>query len=147
MRFGSYRKWLIYWMYLIAIAHLVGGILVSWFSNIDSLDAYHNDILRRFGEPSIQLHHLHIWWLNLFGATLQNVAIFMGILIYIGNKVRNALVWLWMAVGLVVWFPQDIIISLRIDLWAHVWVDAIAMLVLLPPLIFLWIIDKDDARA
>lgn len=141
------RKWLIYWMYFVAFGHFIGGVLVSWFSNAEFFNGYHNEIVARFGTVNAQLHGLHIWWLNLFGATLQNIAIYMGVLVHVGNKTRSALVWIWMAIGLIIWFPQDIIISMRINLWIHVWVDVVAMLILLVPIMLLWAIDKKCAQS
>ena len=36
--------------------------------------------------------HSKLWWTSLFGATIQNLAIFIGILTYVGSKQRNAYV-------------------------------------------------------
>lgn len=143
---NSMRRWLIYWMYFIAVGHFVGGVLFAWFANLDALGSYHDSVVGRFGDLSIQLHQLHVWWLSLFGATLQNLAIFMGIVIYVGNKARDAAVWRWVVIGLVIWVSQDIIISLQVNLWVHVWVDSIALLVMLPPLLCLWWIDKHNPQ-
>jgi hypothetical protein len=136
------RPWLIVWMYLITFSHFACGILLAWFSNLTFFDQYHQTILEHFGELSVHAHKLQVWWLNLFGATLQNLAIFMGVLTYVGSKKNNAYVWTWMIVGLVLWAPQDMLISLRIDLWLHVWVDSIVLLIMLPPLIILWWNDR-----
>jgi hypothetical protein len=57
-----------------------------------------------------------VWWLSLFGATLQNLAIFVGALTYFVSKQRSAFIWLWLMIGLILWALQDMLISLRIDL-------------------------------
>ncbi len=142
MKAQTLRHWLIRWMYLITFGHFAAGILLAWFSSFHFFDQYHESILTRFGELSVHVHALQVWWLSLFGATLQNLAIFMGVLTYVGNKYRNHIVWAWMIVGLVLWAPQDMLISLQIDLWPHVWVDSIALAVMLPPLAILWWLDR-----
>lgn len=142
MNLQALRLWLIRWIYLLTFGHFAGGVLLAWFSNISLFDHYHLSILNQIGDFSATAHELQVWWLSLFGATLQNLAIFMGVLTYLGNKQRSALVWAWMIIGLILWAPQDMLISLRIDLWLHVWVDSIVLLLMLPPLIILWWVDR-----
>lgn len=141
------RAWLVRWIYLLTFGHFAAGVLLAWFSHFSFFDHYHQSILAQIGDFSITAHQLQVWWLSLFGATLQNVAIFMGVLTYVGNKQRSAFVWAWMIVGLILWAPQDMLISLRIDLWLHVWVDSIVLLLMLPPLIVLWCVDRKSAIA
>jgi hypothetical protein len=131
-------------MYFITFGHFISGVLLAWFSHFSFFEHYHQSILSQIGDISVAAHQLQVWWLSLFGATLQNLAIFMGILTYVGNKHRSASVWLWMMAGLVIWAPQDMLISLRIDLWLHVWIDLLALVMMLPPLIALWIIDRTN---
>lgn len=138
------RRWLIRWMYLITFGHFASGVLLAWFSNLNFFDQYHQSILTRFGDLSVHAHDLQVWWLSLFGATLQNLAIFMGVLTYIGSKKNHAYVWAWMIVSLILWAPQDMLISLRIDLWLHVWIDLFALAVMLPPLAILWWLDRNQ---
>ena len=142
MNSAALRPWLIRWLYLITLGHFAGGVLLAWFSNFSFFDHYHQSILDRFGDVSIHAHGLQVWWLSLFGATLQNLAIFMGVLTYVGSKQRSAFVWAWMIIGLILWAPQDMLISMRIDLWLHVWVDSFVLLLMLPPLIILWWVDR-----
>jgi hypothetical protein len=144
MNFYRLRPWLIHWIYFITFSHFVAGVLLAWFANYDMFDQYHQSILGAFwsGEVPAAARSLHIWWLSLFGATLQNLAIFMGVLTYIGNQQRKAFVWVWMIVGLTLWAPQDILISLQVNFWLHVWVDVAVLLLMLPPLICLWWNDR-----
>ncbi len=143
MNLQSLRTWLIRWLYLITFGHFAAGVLLAWFSHLSFFDQYHHSILNQIGDLSVTAHQLQVWWLSLFGATLQNLAIFMGVLTYVGSKQRSAFVWAWMIVGLILWAPQDMLISLRIDLWLHVWVDSIALLVMVPPLVVLYWIDRN----
>lgn len=142
-KFEAVRSLLIHWMYLITFGHFAAGLLLAWFSNSNVFDQYHQTILTQLGLAQTGTQSLQEWWLSLFGATLQNLAIFMGVLTYLGNKYRNAFVWLWMMIGLIVWAPQDMLISLRIDLWLHVWIDVLALMVMLPPLFILWRLDRN----
>lgn len=141
------RSWLVGWIYLLTFGHFAGGILLAWFSNLSIFDGYHQSILSQIGDASVTAHQLQVWWLSLFGATLQNLAIFMGVLTYVASKQRSSFIWAWMIVGLLLWAPQDILISLRINLWLHVWVDACVLLIMLPPLIILWCIDRKSVVA
>jgi hypothetical protein len=138
MKSHALRSWLIGWMYLLTLGHFLSGVLLAWFSNLSLFDHYHESILNQFGDFSAATHALQVWWLSLFGATLQNLAIFMGVLTYVASKQRSAFVWGWMIVGLILWAPQDMLISLRVNLWLHVWVDSVVLLLMLPPLFFLW---------
>jgi hypothetical protein len=119
------------------------GILVAWFANLSLFDGYHQSILTQFGGFSANAKTLQVWWINLFGATVQNLAIFMGVLTYIGNKQRSTFVWSWMIAGLIVWAPQDMLISLQVNLWLHVWIDSVALLVMILPLVILCLLDRN----
>ena len=124
--------------------HFVGGLLLPWVANTALLDSYHRSVLQSFWPEQIPSagRALQIWWLGLFGATLQNVAIFMGVLIYVADRQRAAFVWGWMVIGFVVWAPQDIVISMQANAWMHVMGDALALLLMLPPLLVLFFGDK-----
>jgi len=50
--------------------------------------------------------------------------------------------WGWLIAGLLLWAPQDILISVRGGVWSHVWLDLAALLALLPPLIWLYRYDR-----
>jgi len=142
--YQNLRYWLIVWMYLIAFGHFAVGVLLAWFSGLEIFNQYHQSILDQFAIVHASAQNLQEWWISLFGATVQNLAIFMGVLTYLGNKLRSATVWMWMIIGLVIWAPQDMLISLRIDFWLHVWIDVVALVLMLPPLIALWLIDRTN---
>jgi hypothetical protein len=145
MHVETVRLWLIRWLYLITVGHLAVGVLLAWFSNLSLFDHYHQSISERFGDLSVHAYAMQVWWISLFGATVQSLAIFMGVLTYVASKQRSAFVWGWMIIGLVLWAPQDMLISLQVDLWLHVWVDSIALAVMLPPLAVLWWLDRKHA--
>lgn len=138
----SIRKGLIIWLYLLVCAHFVAGVVLAWCSSLSLFDQYHQSILSQINDHSAAARQLQVWWVSLFGATLQNLAIIMGVLTYVANKQRNAFIWAWMIAGLLLWAPQDMVISLQIDLWIHVWVDLLALLLFVPPLFVLWRLDR-----
>lgn len=137
------RKWLIRWMYLVAIGHVLGGLLLAWLPHLPFLDSYHQSVLHGFWQTQVPEHAsaFHMWWLSLFGATLQNIGLLMGVLIYAGDKLRARWIWGWIIIGLVLWAPQDIIISLQANIFLHLWADVIALATMLPPLLILFFSD------
>ena len=141
------RNRLIVWLYLVTFGHFAAGILLAWFSHLAIFDHYHLTILNQIGDTSVGARQLNSWWLSLFGATLQNLAILMGVLIFAANRHGKAYIWLWMIIGLLVWAPQDMLISMQLNLRLHLWVDAIALLLLLPPLVILYWVDSKASRA
>ena len=50
--------------------------------------------------------------------------------------------WTWLIIGLLVWAPQDMLISLRASAVIHVWIDGFALLAMLPPLCWLCWYDR-----
>ncbi len=136
------RNRLVVWLYLITFGHFSAGILLTWFSHLAIFDSYHLTILTQVGDTSAGARQLNNWWLSLFGATLQNLAVLMGILIFVASKYGKAYIWLWMIIGLLVWAPQDMLISMQLNLRLHLWVDAFALLLLVPPLVTLYWIDS-----
>lgn len=92
-------------------------------------------------------HALQIWWVSLFGATIQTVGWWMLALVYLGARHRLAFAWGSLALGLIIWAPQDMWISAQADMWINVWIDALALITLLPPLFWLWREDNKNGEA
>jgi hypothetical protein len=132
------------WLYLIALGHLVGAVAMTWLVKLPLFTDYHQSILAAFGFASAQqeVMALHTWWMSLFGATLQAFAIFLLALVYLANRYRNAVIWLLLASVILLWAPQDMVISLQRNVWSHVWVDLAAIIALVPPLLILWWLDR-----
>ena len=131
-------------MYGIAAGHLAVGLMLPLVAGHAALDMYHRGIEAGFwinGAPPAA-RAAQIWWISLFGPTVQTLALWMGALIHIGDRQRSTFAWGWLIVGIVVWAPQDIGISLQAHAWAHVWIDCFAMITMLPPLAWLWRHDR-----
>lgn len=137
------RSWLVGWLYLIAFGHFVMAISITWCAGLPWFASYHQSILAAFDLP---LHagamEFQLWWIALFGATLQAFALFMLALMYLANRYRYAGIWLLLASVILLWAPQDIFISIQKNVWAHVWVDLAAVAALVPPLCVLWWLDR-----
>ncbi|VXC04108.1 cell division protein [Massilia sp. 9I] len=149
MRNDAARIWTIRWLYAVAAGHVLVGALLPWFAGDPVFGAYHGGIESAFwqaGAP-LQARGLQVWWISLFGPTVQLMALFMIALIHLADRLRQPQVWLWLAAGLLVWGPQDILVSLRAQVWPHVWIDLFALLVLVPPFVYLWRRDKAAMEA
>lgn len=138
------RTWMVRWLYAVAAGHVLVGALLPWFAAAPLFGAYHGGIENAFwpaGAP-LEARGLQTWWIALFGPTVQLMALFMSALIHLADRLRQPQVWLWLAAGLLVWAPQDILVSLRAQVWPHVWIDLFALVVLVPPLLWLWRRDR-----
>ena len=78
----------------------------------------------------------------MFGATLQSYGLYMLALVHIGNRLKRAMPWGWLIAGILLWAPQDMLISAQAQVWSHLWFDSVALLVLLPPLFWLYRHDR-----
>lgn len=144
MQSKTARTWLVRWMYATALAHLLAGILLPWIGNVAMFNAYHRSIEIAFwgtAAPSAARAQ-QVWWISLFGPTVQGLSLWMLALIRIGERQRSAFAWGAVFLGIVLWAPQDMLISLRADCWTHVWLDCFAVATMLPPLAWLWLLDR-----
>ncbi|KPY29739.1 Uncharacterized protein ALO52_05047 [Pseudomonas syringae pv. primulae] len=141
------RRMLVTWLYAAALAHVLGAIVFTWAGFAGWLDGYLLTLEQAFwtGAAPAAARAQQTWWAALFGATLQTYSLYMLALVHLGNRLKSHLPWGWLMAGLLLWAPQDIAISLRADVWSHVWLDGAALLALLPPL--LWLYRHDRAHA
>lgn len=144
MPLSSSRRVLVWWLYGVAVVHLAVGLLLSWAVHTGWFDSYLNSVERAFwgAAAPAAAREQHIWWLSLFGATLQSYSLYMLALIHLAARYRLSAAWGWLIAGLLLWAPQDILISVQAGVWSHLWVDTFALLVLLPPLFRLYRIDR-----
>jgi hypothetical protein len=137
------RLWVV-WLYAVAIAHLLGGVLLSWAGHSGLLDSYLSSVEHAFWSSDVPAaaRAQQVWWVALFGATLQAYAFCMLALVHIGNTLKQPMAWGWLMAGLLLWAPQDILISLSAGMASHLVVDLLALSVLLPPLFWLYRHDR-----
>jgi hypothetical protein len=143
------RRWAVRWTYASAAAHLLVGLLLPWLGGLALLDGYHGGIEAAFwdGAAPAAARAQQLWWMALFGPTIQSVAIWMAALTWIGDRQRSAAAWGWLIAGVLVWAPQDIAISLRADCWPNVWLDCFAVASMLPALVWLLLHDRRKVAA
>jgi hypothetical protein len=141
------RTMLIRWLLLVTAIHVAIGALLPWLADASVLNAYHAGIEGAFWQTDVpsQARGLQTWWMGLFGATVQVMALWMLALIHLANRLRHPPIWLWLIGGLLIWAPQDMLVSLRANCWPHVWADCAALAVMLPPLAWLWRHDRSAA--
>jgi hypothetical protein len=134
-------------MYAVVIVHLLVGLLLPWIDRLTIVETYHRDIEAAFwsnGAPAAARAQ-QVWWIDLFGPTIQGVALWMGALVHLGDKYRSVFAWTALIIGVVIWAPQDMWISLRADEWIHVWIDCLSLVVIVPPLLWLRKNDKKQS--
>lgn len=138
------RKWVVIYVYASIAAHLLVGALLPLVADAALFDGYHRGIEGAFWGDAIpaQARAQQVWWISLFGPTVQAAAVWMGALAWMGDRQRNSFAWGALIAGIVLWAPQDILISLQANCWAHVWLDTFAVAAMLPPLIYLFLIDR-----
>ena len=141
---ASLRTWAVRWTYAAIAGHLVVGLALPWLADAALLAGYHRAIETSFwgAQPPAAVHAAQVWWISLFGPTVQAAAVWMGALAYMGDRQRSAFAWGALIAGLLLWAPQDMLVSLRQDCWDHVVIDAVALAMLLPPLVFLFLADR-----
>lgn len=139
-----WRPRLITWLYAITLAHLLVGLLLPWCAGWTLLEPYHRLIEQHFwgGLAPAAARAQQQWWLALFGATLQNLSIYMLALIRICQQRPDARIWAALIAGLLLWAPQDMLFSASAGVWPNLLVDSLALLVLLPPLLILCRLDR-----
>jgi len=146
---ASLRTWAVRYTYAGIAAHLLVGALLPLMMNAALFDGYHRAIETAFWGPHVPAaaRAQQVWWISLFGPTVQAAALWMGALAWIGDRQRNSFAWGALIAGIVLWAPQDMLISLRADCWTNVWLDVIAVVGMLPPLIYLFFADRKKAQA
>lgn len=132
------------WLYTAAIAHSVVGLLLTWVPDLLLPKHYlqHIDAAFLQGAAPALAHAQQQWWIRLFGATIQSLGLWMLALVYFGHRYRAVSAWKFLLLGLVLWAPQDIALSLQRSVWLHVWNDLAAVTGMAPPLIWLWRYDR-----
>lgn len=144
MNHGALRTWVVRYIYAAIAAHLLVGMLLPLAAGAGIFEPYHRAIETAFWGPEVPAasRAQQLWWIALFGPTVQAAAVWMGALAWIGDRQRNAFAWGALIAGIALWAPQDILLSLQADCWPHVWIDLFAVVTMVPPLMYLLLIDR-----
>lgn len=145
----SLRTWAVRLTYFSIALHLLVGALLPLIVNAAIFNDYHRSIETFFWGLDVpaQARAHQSWWIALFGPTVQAAAVWMAALAYIGDRQRLRFAWGALIAGIVLWAPQDMLLSLRAACWRHVWLDTLALAGMLPPLFYLFYIDRAKAAA
>src|SRR5471030_2166261 len=141
------RKALVAWLYAMALVHLSVSIVLTWAGHSGMLDGYLHTLDHAFWAADtlpVAAREQQLWWLAVFGATLQSYSLYMLALVHLGNRFKTPIAWGGLIDGIVLWAPQDLWFSLDAKLWLNLWIDGVALLTLLPPLFWLY---RHDRRA
>ncbi|MHC8336571.1 cell division protein [Pseudomonas sp. HLT2-19-2] len=142
---NTLRSALVVWLYAAALVHLLVSLALTWAGHSGLLDGYLQTIEQAFWATDAvptAARAQQVWWLALFGATLQSYSLYMLALVRIGHRLRSPMAWGWLIAGIVLWAPQDMWISAQAHVWSHLWFDSFALLTLLPPLFWLYRHDR-----
>jgi hypothetical protein len=143
------RRALVLWLYAAALVHLLAGVLLTWAGHSGLFTDYLQSIEQLFWGQAAPLaaRAQQVWWLALFGATLQSYALYLLALVHLGDRLHHAGAWAWLMAGILLWAPQDIGISIQVQMWSHLAFDSVALLTLLPPLLWLFVHDRHHPGA
>ncbi|MBN3726538.1 thiol-disulfide oxidoreductase DCC family protein [Burkholderia sp. Ac-20379] len=139
------RRWVVLWLYAAALAHVLVGAVLPWLAGSSLMDGYLSGIEHGFwgGAPvPTPARTQQIWWVALFGATLQCAGVWMLALVHLGNRLRQRAIWAWLLAGLLIWAPQDAWLSWQAGVMTHIAADLVALLTIAPPLVWLWWEDR-----
>jgi hypothetical protein len=144
MNHDALRTWAVRLTYFSIALHLLVGALLPFIVNAPIFNDYHRSIETVFWGVDVpaQVRAHQTWWISLFGPTVQAAAVWMAALAYVGERQRSAFAWGALIAGIVLWAPQDMVISLQAQCWSNVWLDCVALAGMLPPLIYLFCVDR-----
>lgn len=128
------------WLLLVAMGHIVAGLVLPIWAYSPAFDFYSDLLKDAFWlaqEVPQETKEFQRWILALFGPTIASVGVLMTYLIKAGIKHREPGPWNALLIVTAIWAPGDIGISLMYNFWPHVLVDAVAMLVIVPPTLIL----------
>ncbi len=137
------------WLLLLAWLHLAIGLFIPAIAH-SALFGHYSALLQAAFWPGQVIPpetlDFQRWIVSLFGPTLASVGVVMIYLVRAG--IRSDDTWPWNAIllALAVWAPGDIYISLLKDFWLHVWIDTLALLVIVPPVLVLRAQTKQPRR-
>ncbi|UUZ53113.1 hypothetical protein LP419_29705 [Massilia sp. H-1] len=89
------RKWTVWYVYASIAAHLAVGMLLPLImparrcSTATTAPSKPHSGARQFHPRRAQ----QVWWISLFGPTVQAAAVWMAALAWMGDRQRNALAW------------------------------------------------------
>lgn len=137
------------WLLLLAWLHLATGLAIPVIAHSAQFGHYSALLQAEFWPGQMlppETLAFQRWIVSLFGPTLASVGVVMIYLVRAGIRSDDAWPWNAILLALAVWAPGDIYISLLRDFWLHVWIDALALLAIVPPVLVLRAQTKQHRR-
>jgi hypothetical protein len=91
------RDKVVLYLYAAGLAHCLVGLILTWAGGLGWFDGYLGLVELRFWGTELApapARTQQIWWLALFGATLQSYSVYMLALVHIGNRLKTPMAWL-----------------------------------------------------
>ncbi len=128
------------WLLMVAFSHIIVGLAIPLLA-YSPLFSLYSELLHQAFWPSQPVPQATVefqrWIVALFGPTIASVGVVLAYLVMAGATYREPWPWNALLLGLALWAPGDICISLMHDFWLHVRIDAAALLAIVPPVLVL----------
>lgn len=124
------------WLYLVCGAHVAVGVTMPWMLQTPLGRAYLAHLATRFGIEDLPAETAALlrWLLVLFGAMIASWGLLMAGLVRLACQTRSTAPLHVLAAALLAWAALDMGWSASRGVWLHLWLDALALLVILLPL-------------
>lgn len=132
------NNWLYRWLLIVATLHVIGGVALAFEMPEFIWQAYQQDLYRVFSinnNPPENVKNLVNMIIRLFGPTVASWGLLM---IYLLRRIflqRDEVALLFLISALLIWFLLDTSISLSFGVMSHFWINGLAFVVILLPLL------------
>ena len=120
---------------LVAIAHIVGGLLLPFVINTQLFEVYNAGLYAAIRAGSADAQSQARFFIGLFGPTIASWGILFWYVLTTSFKAPSARSWWVMVLAVIVWAPYDSLLSLWHGIQANAWVDLAVTAVILIPLL------------
>lgn len=123
------------WLYVVCGLHVVVGIAMPWLLQAPFGRAYIVYLAQCFGMEDLPGETIALlrWLLVLLGAMIAGWGVLMAGLVHLACRTRSCAPLLWLAAGLLAWAALDLGWSASRSVWLHLWLDSVALLLILVP--------------
>ncbi len=126
-----------YWLYAFALAHVLGGLALPWLIHTELFRYYNQTLyaaLRLQDAPSQEAAR---FLLGLIGPTMASWGLLFFLVLRQGFARPTPAAWWLILLALLLWAPYDSWLSWRQGLPLNALINAVALLLVLPPLLLL----------
>lgn len=126
------------WLLIVATLHVIGGVALAFEMPEFIWQAYQQDLYRVFTINNSQpenIENLVSMIVRLFGPTVASWGLLMIYLIRQIFLFQDKVAWAFLISSLLMWFLLDTSISLSFGVMSHLWINSLAFVVILMPLL------------